>query len=646
MFAKFILSFICLVAFVAAQLPHFPDDIIVFPDRDYVNVLGFNGANPATPYSGKKAQIQVYRSINGINTVVGEAFPTISGTNFAFDINHPFGYCWGAGSKYQVTPDVQAGDQVVIKVDGVQIAASTVLPIKIVQKNIVQNVVTLSGTGVLALPDPTFIDCRIVQPALVNTIVGRRDVRAVPAAAGVLKTSGYTSTLVTNGDAFTCTFTFFDGAGQPNPTNAASAYTGISSVSGWLFADAAGNTNGMTISEFEAAGGPMDSTCPAAAEKVKPVANEGFGYDGTKMYWNAGQDIPGATNQFNYYNVEVYRSALVGGVSSVSIGGAKVPSALTSAGYIAPAISAPLATNDAVHVRAIVDTANAELFSASKRKVHTATSLSALTAAQSPVFSSSNNAIVSSVTLTSGQGLQMAYTVTDGTTGVTPVLGTNAIIYASTKPIQITGTQTVVAIAFDASGKVSARSTATFNNPTPGKVQLATGVLVAPKNIRVSWVPYTDSTITGYRIYTVNGNSKTLVGTAAATASSFDAVDTTKFVVGSTYTFVVAAINTFNGVTYEGVSSDPTVAASFFAGPDVITHTITYKPGVELRMSGVGSVEGSIVSVYLPGSNVPLGSVAVTRGVYRMRIRPFGTGITALDIRTTFGYVSNGVPTA
>ncbi len=642
MFSKIILSFFCLIAVVAAVLPEFPDDIIVFPERDFINVLGFNGANLNTPHSGKKAQLQVVRSINGVSTIIGEAFPTISGTNFAFDINHPFGYCWGAGSTYQVTPDVQAGDQVIIKINGVEIASSTVLPIKITQKAIVQNVVVLSGTGVSALPDPNFIDCRIVQPALVNTIVGRRDVRAIPAAAGVLRTTGYTSSLVTDGDIFTCTFTFFDSTGQPNPTNAASAYSGISSVSGWLFADAAGNTNGMTISEFEGAGGPMDSTCPIAADKAKPVANEGFGYDGSKLYWNAGENIPGATNKFNYYNVEVFRTAPVTGV--VSIGGAKVPSTLTNAAYVAPSINAPLATNDGVHVRSVVDTAAADLASTSQRKSYTATSLAAGTTAQAPTFSASNNAIVSSVTIASSQSLQIAYTVTAGTTGTIPVLGVNALIYSPTKPIAITGTQTVVAFAFDGSGKVSSRTTATFNNPTPGQVQLVTGVLIAPKKIRVSWVPYTASTITEYRIYIVNGNSRTLLGTALPAATSFDAIDTTKLTVGQAYSFVVTAINTFNGATYESVASVPTIPASFYAGPDAITHTIAYKPGVELRMSGIGDVEGSIVSVYLPGSTTPIGAAAVTDGVYRLRIRPVANGITTVDIRTSFGYSSPDVP--
>jgi hypothetical protein len=77
----------------------------------------------------------------------------------------------------------------------------------------------------------------------------------------------------------------------------------------------------------------------------------------------------------------------------------------------------------------------------------------------------------------------------------------------------------------------------------------------------------------------------------------------------------------------------------------MITHTVDYHPGAELRVSGIGSVEGSIVSVYLPGSMVPLGSAAISAGTYRLRIRPIGVDLIAIDIRTSFGYSSSDVPT-
>ena len=87
----------------------------------------------------------------------------------AFDINHPFGFCWGNGSTYQVTPDIQARDQVVMRMDGVQVSSSTVLPVIITQKSLSGHTITLTGTGVSSLSNPTFMECRIIQPALVNT---------------------------------------------------------------------------------------------------------------------------------------------------------------------------------------------------------------------------------------------------------------------------------------------------------------------------------------------------------------------------------------------------------------------------------------------------------------------------------------------
>ena len=86
----------------SAAVPTFPDNVVVFPDRDFVSVEGYER------YAGEIALVEVKRG----GTVMGSARVEVSGTDVAFEINHPGGACWGAGTSLQVTPDIIAGDVV------------------------------------------------------------------------------------------------------------------------------------------------------------------------------------------------------------------------------------------------------------------------------------------------------------------------------------------------------------------------------------------------------------------------------------------------------------------------------------------------------------------------------------------------------
>src|SRR3954447_24713625 len=69
-----------------ADIPSFPDNIVVFPDRDFVSVEGYSG------HAGETATIQVTRGTQ----VIGSARALVDGGGVAFEINHPGGFCWGA----------------------------------------------------------------------------------------------------------------------------------------------------------------------------------------------------------------------------------------------------------------------------------------------------------------------------------------------------------------------------------------------------------------------------------------------------------------------------------------------------------------------------------------------------------------------
>jgi hypothetical protein len=92
-------------AYVAtAAVPSFPDNLVVFPDRDFVTIEGYQD------HIGQTALVEVTRNGN----VVGSAKGVVQEGDVAFEINHPGGYCWGDGTGLSVTPDIRAGDKVYI----------------------------------------------------------------------------------------------------------------------------------------------------------------------------------------------------------------------------------------------------------------------------------------------------------------------------------------------------------------------------------------------------------------------------------------------------------------------------------------------------------------------------------------------------
>jgi len=84
--------------------------------------------------------------------VVGSAIGEVSGGDVAFEINHPGGYCWGAGTGLNVTPDIQAGDVVSLSFNGVRDAATTTLDIFASDDVIARNRVTSQRMAALAAP--------------------------------------------------------------------------------------------------------------------------------------------------------------------------------------------------------------------------------------------------------------------------------------------------------------------------------------------------------------------------------------------------------------------------------------------------------------------------------------------------------------
>ncbi len=641
---------------VMAQLPTFPDNIVIMPELDIVTVEGFNGAGKVGDYTGKKLQVQVVRTIDGIPTILGEAFPTVSGKFIAFDINHDFGYCWGAGSDYQVTPDIQPGDSVIIKHNGVQIASNTALPVHITKTSIDQHVVKLTGTGVLSLASPNFIECRIINPTLVNSIIGRADVRALPIIGTKPGATGYTAAITTNGDEFTCTFNFFDAANLPNPFVANTVFEGLMEVSSWIAVDAAGVEQGLTISEYHAAGGPMSGLCPPSPTKVypdMPSATGGVIIDNSnRVAWNKVQNVLGAVHTANYYSVDILRKTLL---DNIEIASAVVPVTTTTAQLPANVL---LQEGDELLVRAWKDYPAAGIDSVGKAArliISDATKLAAGTAIAPPTFSAISGSQTNGISLGSSQNLQVVYTITSGTTGVSPIVGAvGTIVYEAGKVIDISSTQTIVAMTIDRASGATATATATFTNNAPLKtVRGVTAVTAGLGKIRVAWYPFTASdgeTINYFNIYALLGETgiPVLVGTTVdATVTSFEVdsaiANQAGLVAGKSYFFKVAPVNS-NGVagTLSALSRTPAV---YFVSSDALVFTLNYNPGVQLQLQGTGTIDGAVISVIDPNTGNILGSAGMNRGAFRLRIRPVITGLSAVTIVSSMGYVAQNVPT-
>ena len=170
---------------VTPNLPVFPDNIVVFPNRDFISLEGFSD------HAGEAGLIQVTRPGVG---VVGSAIGTVSGTDVAFEVNHPGGICWGAGTGLMVTPDIQAGDVVSLSFGGAVAAATASLDVY--ANDAVQNGTTVTVTGHIGnTVDPANMEQRIIEPALVDTVIGKRDVRALPGPMTPAPKGGYSSGL-------------------------------------------------------------------------------------------------------------------------------------------------------------------------------------------------------------------------------------------------------------------------------------------------------------------------------------------------------------------------------------------------------------------------------------------------------------------
>lgn len=572
----------------SAAVPTFPDNLVVFPDRDFITVEGFQD------HVGEVATVTVTRGA----TTIGSAKVVVEPGDVAFEINHPGGACWGAGTDLKVTPDIKAGDKVDISfADGasadiaVQDAAVTA------DTTVTGNTVKVTGK-VGAGVNRDQLEQRIVNPDLTGTNVGRRDVRAAPGPLTSQAGGAYQSSLEFNADGtFVATYVFTDEAAART-----AATGGGERVLAWQAEDADANRQGISIAEYGEVGGPGMGGCPAGPDtQAAPAGSFSVSRNGgtAVVNWTPATAQPGAT--------------AVSGYQVVAIAGTTGTGSLTGTRTAASATQATLSGLDAgteytFEVRSLAGTAMSAPF----------TRANGTTTPTQPT--GDTTAPVLTVTPAGGtdaapaEAARVSATVNEANTDIYYSVGSPAIgdgdlpsdtakLY--TGPITITAKTDLHFAAFDAANNTaSARG---FYAPPAAGLPAPTSVTATAGQGSASlrWAAVTGAAayevtnkVTGAKTEVV-GTNTTITGLTAGTSYTFDVA--AKSATGSAGT--VGAAATSNAVTPTAVTDRVAVTSA------------RWKTG-DFRVVGTGSATGATVSVRTGSATGPvIGTATVTAPV-------------------------------
>ena len=568
----------------SAAVPVFPDNLLVFPNRDFVSTVGGPGT-VFEAHAGENALVDVTRPGVG---VVGASNVTIGAGDIPFEINHPGGFCWGVGAGTpNVTPDIQPGDKVAVHfADGTTVADVTT------QDAFATNVAyngtdTVTVTGhVAGLADPTFIEQRTVNADLTATAVGRRNIRAIPGPL-VADTSGqYQSgmTVDTAAHTFTATYVFLD------PAVAKIAATGGGErVLTWQEQDAAGNRQGITIAELGELGGPGLGGCPNGPLGSGPAGPTSVSAvnvpTGLKVTWTPAVAVPGTPAITGYRVVAVGQTVTAG--QQIEIGRRIAGQAATTTTITG------LTAGEVYDVFVSSVSSAGETFPA----VHAvpATDTTPPTLAADPVGGTYPTA--RTVTLTANEANSEIYYTTDGSEpAIGGLLNGAPTLYAG--PITIASTTTLKAVAFDPAGNPSTVLDQTYTIDAaalaPGAPTIDT-TSVGVGSVTLNWSIDPAFTVTGYtvRVKDAAGNLVNPPAVNPIDAGTATTATISGLTEGTQYYFTVQASNA-NGAGPESTRVGPlsplgAVVAN--AGPDqTVARRVT---PTTVNLTGAGSTAGA-----------------------------------------------------
>ncbi|MDQ1667975.1 MAG: hypothetical protein QOE40_36 [Actinomycetota bacterium] len=561
----------------SAAVPTFPDNLLVFPNRDFITVEGYQN------HMGETGTVEITRPGVGI---VGSAQGVVSGDDVAFEVNHPGGYCWGAGTSLNVTPDIQPGDIASIRF-GDQEAGDTRVQDSFVtadaslsKTNVANDTVTVNGhIGSNVIKDNT--EQRIVEPALTGTAVAKRDVRAVPGPMTPAPKGGYSSALEFDdaNHTFTATYVFDDPAVAKIAANASLGERLLS----WELTDAAANRQGVSIAEFGEPGGPGMGGCPNGPLQSGPPGPTDVRAvntsNGVKLTWSPAKAVPGtpaitgyrvtavAQTSTNNEQIEIGRR-----ISGQAATGSTISGLSSSESYDIEVVSVSSVgqTFPAIHAIPETDTTPPSAYATP---------------------AGGNFATPQTVKLTSSEaGSQIFYT----TDGSAPVQGdmTTATAQLFMAPLTIDKDTTLKFVAFDPSGNVSnieERDFVITNKPTPAAPTFGAPV-IGQGSVTLSWTTDDASIVTyGVQQYDAAGSATGPLQEVQAPTKTLTVSGLTE---GTPYFFTIQAKND-NGYGPESAKLGPLTpkgAVVANAGPDQsgVSRNTT------VTLSGAGSTAGGV----------------------------------------------------
>jgi hypothetical protein len=559
----------------SAAVPSFPNNIVVFPDRDFIGIEGYQD------HVGELATVEVTRD----GRVIGSARSEVAAGDVAFEINHPGGVCWGAGTGLDVTPDIRPGDTVTVKFAGENAGDTTVQDTYVTHDSVLggPNNATLTITGhVGAGVNTDQMEQRIVNPDLTDTAIGRRDVRATPGPLTPAAKGGYSSSLTFDGDAFTATYVFDD------PANAAIAAAGGGErAMAWQEEDADANRQGLTISEYKEAGGPGMGGCPAGpgdAGAPKPgsaAVTRSDDKTSLQVNWTPAEQVPTAEPVSGYSVEAIAKSASSTSGDRVQIG------RRTSANATRATITDLSASESYdVEVRSLAGPKMSDAFTVQVPGSAPLGDTTPPVLTATPAAAEGNK----SVTLSSEDGADIYYT-TDGSAVISGGLPTDAAkLYSA--PIPISQETVIKAVAIDRAGNASPLFTATYTqaapDPVPGAPTDLTGT-VGQASVSLKWTA-TDATITGYGVQAYDSAGVKIGDLRETTAKS---LTITGLAEGKQHFFTVQAKNASGW----GAESDKVGPLTPTQVTDRVTIGVARWKAGDFRVTGTGSVIGAIVTV-------------------------------------------------
>ena len=562
----------------SAATPEFPNNLVVFPDRDFLAVEGYQDR------VGQTALIEVTRG----GEVVGSAKATIAEGDPAIEVNHPGGACWGAGTDLKVTPDIRAGDKVSIK-----------FPDEFVEDTIVQDAAvdtdttideatrTVTVRGYIASgvnQDQT--EQRIVNPDLVD-LIGKRDVRALRGPLVPSDKGGYSSGLDIANGRFTATYVF-----DTLEAARTAAGGGGERFMSWQAEDADANRQGLTIAEYGERGGPGMGGCPAGpADAAAPQGTYSAvrSDDGRSIVvkWTAAKAAPGATPVTGYT------------IAAIEPGDGSTPRPGTLMRTNATATSVTLPVTESVsdyeiEVRSQAGPRMSEAFPLANSAPTAPGDTVAPKVTVDPAPAADGTAVeAASVKLTSDDATADIFFTTDGTPARIAGDLPSATAKLYTGPIAIgraTPTTELNWVAFDRAGNSSGNVTGLYKPPPLAAAPPApTGLAGTPteRSVALSWAPAARAA--EYQVTVSSGGVKLASQPAPVTGTS---QTITGLTASTDYQFTVTAKN-------EGGSS---TSASLTVRTSVATERLTITTAKwktnDFRVVGSSSASSGTVSVY------------------------------------------------